>query len=317
MNLLRDAIEHPGAKEPTALRARGLSALAKLYLPGGDISSARACITEGLLIARGVGDPARTAELLELSAWIDFQQGDYATASKVMDEAVALARRAGEARLIASTLTHRGAITSSFDPDQARADLGESLSISREVGDQQRVINTLDGLALLELELGNIDQGRVHLEECVSICRGALHSETPKELLHALMNLGLATIMQGDVVNALRLRDESLRLCQEIGDLREVPYNLLGVALCLTVSGETELAISLHGAADDLIEKIGQSFEPLEDTLREQDCSRLRQLVGEKVFQSTYVLGRHLASSQAIELAEQALQRLLGAPSCT
>ena len=137
VNLLRDAIEHPGAKEPTALRARGLSALAKLYLPGGDISSARACITEGLLIARGVGDPARTAELLELSAWIDFQQGDYATASKVMDEAVALARRAGEARLIASTLTHRGAITSSFDPDQARADLGESLSISREVGDQQ------------------------------------------------------------------------------------------------------------------------------------------------------------------------------------
>jgi predicted ATPase/DNA-binding SARP family transcriptional activator/class 3 adenylate cyclase len=317
VSLLRDAIEHPDAKEPTSLRARGLSALAQMYLPSGDIPSARACITEGLLIARGVADPARTAELLELSAWIDFQQGDYATSSNVIDEAVALARQAGEARLIASTLTHRGAITSSLDPDQARADLDESLSISREVGDQQRVINTLDGLALLELELGNIDKGRVHLEECVSICRGLLHSETPKELLHALMNLGLATIMQGDVVNALRLRDESLRLCQRIGDLREVPYNLLGVALCLTVGGELELAISLHGAADDLIEKIGQSFEPLEDTLREKDCSRLRRLVGKNVFESTYAAGRQLTSSQAIELAEQALQRLLAAPSRT
>jgi non-specific serine/threonine protein kinase len=317
VNLLRDAIEHPGAKEPTALRARGLSALAQMYLPSGDIPSARACITEGLPIARGVGDPSRTAELLEVSAWIDFQQGDYTTASKVMDEAVALARQAGESRLIASTLTHRGAITSSLDPDRARADLGESLSISREVGDQQRVINTLDGLALLELELGNIDQGRVHLEECVSICRGLLHGETPKELLHALMNLGLATIMQGDVVSALRLRDESLRLCQDIGDLREVPYNLLGVALCLSVSDELEPAISLHGAADQLIEEIGQSFEPLEDTLREQDRSRLRRLMGKKEFESAYKVGRHLTSSQAIELAEQAIQRQLAATSRT
>ncbi|MGO9857037.1 MAG: BTAD domain-containing putative transcriptional regulator [Acidimicrobiales bacterium] len=315
LNLLRDAIERPGAKEPTALRARGLSALAQMYLPSGDIWSARTFVAEGLLIARGVGDPALTAEFLELSAWIDFQEGGYATASRVVDEAVALARQAGEARLIASTLTHRGAITSSIDPDQARADLGEALSISREVGDQQRVINTLDGLALLELERGNVDEGRAHLEECLSICRGLLQSETPNELLHALMNLGLATIMQGDVVNALRLRDESLRLCLDMGDLREVPYNLLGIALCLTVRGETELAMTLHGAADELIEEIGQSFEPLEDTLREQDHSRLRQLVGKKVFESTYAVGRHLASSQAIELAEQAIQRQLAATS--
>jgi len=312
-NFLRAAIDRPGAHEPSELRARGLRALAQMHLPRGETSSAHALVAEGLPIARGVGDCALTADFLDLSAWIDYLRGDYATASGVIDEAVALARQDGGATLIAQTLTHRGGINSSQDPDRARADLGEALSISREVGDHERVANTLNNLGLLELELGNVDEGRAYLEECVAIDRGFLGSEALL-LAQTLMNLGLGTIMQGDVANALRLWNESLRLCQDIGALRDHPYNLLGVALCLTVTDDLELATTLHGAADGLMEEMDQSFEPLEDKLRERDHSRLRQAMEENEFESAYAAGRRLTSSQAIALAEQTIQRLLAAP---
>ena len=255
------------------------------------------------------------ADFLDRSACIDFEHGDYQTASGVIDEAVALARQDGGALLIAQTLTHRGLVTSSLDPDQARANFGEALSISREMGDHSWLQVTLECLGCLELLLGNIDEGRSYLEECVSIGRGLLRSEEPNALLSPLMNLALATIMQGDIASTFRLQDESLRLCQEIGALRDFSYFVLGVALCMTISGEMELAMTLHGAADGLIEQMDRSFQPLEEELREQDHSRLRQAMGETAFESAYAAGRRLTSSEAIELAEQSIQRLREAPS--
>jgi hypothetical protein len=121
--------------------------------------------------------------------------------------------------------------------------------------------------------------------------------------------------MQGDVANALRLLDESLRICQKIGALRELLYKLLGVALCVTIAADIELSTTLHGAADGLMEEMGQSFEPLEDTLRERDHFHLRQTMGEAAFEAAYAAGRRLISSEAIELSEQAIQRLLATPA--
>ena len=151
-NLLRDAIDRSGTHQPSELRARGLRALAQMELPRGDLSSVHALVAEGLPIARAVGNPALTADFLDLSAWIDYMRGDYATASVLIDEAVVLARQDGKATRIARTLTHRGGINTSLEPDGARADLGEALSISREVGDHERAANTLNNLGLLELE---------------------------------------------------------------------------------------------------------------------------------------------------------------------
>jgi hypothetical protein len=62
------------------------------------------------------------------------------------------------------------------------------------------------------------------------------------------------------------------------------------------------------------MEEMDQSFEPLEDKLRERDHSRLRQAMEENEFESAYAAGRRLTSSQAIALAEQTIQRLLAAP---
>ena len=210
------------------------------------------------------GDLLLTVDFLDLSAWIiNFQDGDYITASGLIDEAVTLARQEGGAWNVARTLSHRGVIVVSLDPDQARADFGEAMSISREIGDQHYLAFSLMHLGDLELLLENVDEGRDCLQECVSICRDRLGSQAFGVLAEALDSLGLAAIMQGDVANALCFYDESFRLAQEMGSS---PFrNMLGLALCLNVSGELDLATMLHGAADGLIEQNGQSWAPLGD----------------------------------------------------
>jgi len=91
-------------------------------------------------------------------------------------------------------------------------------------------------------------------------------------------------------------------------------YNVLGVALCLSALGELELATRVHGAADGLIEHIGQSFVNLSGKLRERDHSHLRKTMGEKRFEAAYSAGRCLTSSEAVALAELSIQRLLDRP---
>jgi len=312
LNQLREALERLGPNEPRTLRAWGLAALAEMHLPLGGDSSARTYVEQGLQIARLLGDPALTVNFLDLSAWIDFQHGDYVAASGLINEAIALSRQDGGAWLIARTLSHRGAIISSLDPDRARADFGEALSISREIGDQHYLEFALMHLGDLELLLGNVDEGRVCLEECMSIGRGHLRGQASGLLTEALHSVGLAAIMQGDITNALRHFHESIRQAQEEGTPPD--SNVLGVALCLSASGEAELATRLHGAADELIGHIGQSFVNLDGKMRERDHSRLRQAMGEKPFELAYSAGRRLTSSEAVALAELSIQRLLGVP---
>jgi hypothetical protein len=91
-------------------------------------------------------------------------------------------------------------------------------------------------------------------------------------------------------------------------------YNVLGVALCLSALGELELATRVHGAADGLIEHIGQSFVNLSGKLRERDHSHLRKTMGEKRFEAAYSAGHLLTSSEAVALAELSIQRLLDRP---
>ncbi len=312
LNQLSEALGRLGPSEPSTLRARGLAALADMHLARGGVSSARACVEEGLQIARELSDPVLTVDFLDSSAWIYFQQGDYITASGLIDEAVALARQEGGAWNVARTLSHRGVIIVSYDPDRARADLSEALSISREIGDQHYVEFSLMHLGDLELVLGHVDEGRAYLEECVSISRGDDRSQASLLLSEALDSLGLAAIMQGDVANALCLYDESFRLTQERGG--PLSSNILGFALCLTVSGEWDLAARLHGAADGLMEQNGQSWAKLGNNVREPDHSRLRHSMGAKPFEVAYSAGHRLTSSEAVALTEQSIQPLLDTP---
>jgi predicted ATPase/class 3 adenylate cyclase len=304
--LFDDALDRPEAKTPSPLRVSALIAAAQMCLPRGESSPALTRIEEGLAIAQRIDAPALQAELLDMAAWIEnFVHGESDTASSLIDEAVDLARRSGDRRVVARALGHRGGIRSDLDPSGARVDLEEALSRFRETGDQERVANTLNSLGYLELECGDLEAGRAHLEEAAALARDS----STFQLSTCLQNLGLAAIMLGDVESALRVRAECLKLCQDLGTLREIPYNLLGVALCLTATGAMKLAAQFHGAADALLEAMRQPFEVLEERLREVDQSHLRTGLGELAFESAYRAGRLFSSSQAMELAQRELRR--------
>ena len=311
LDLLQEALGRCDPKDRTVLRASALAAAAQLSLYRAESDTARSLVEEGLGIARQVNDPAIEADLLDINAWTAFQTGDYDVASSLLDEAVDLARRADAGRLVARALAHRAGVKGSVDLEGARADIAEALDLVR-AGDPERVVSCLNILGCIELIGGNLEAGRAHLEEGRAIARDF----SSLQLMVITHNLGLAAIMQSDIARAVDLTVDSLRLIQQqLGDVPEIPYILLGAALCLSAAGALDLAAEVHGVADAILESMSQVFEPLEARLRHLDHSRLRHDLGEAVFETAYQAGRRLTFPEAAQLAQQQLEGSVSTPT--
>ena len=70
-----------------------------------------------------------------------------------------------------------------------------------------------------------------------------------------------------------------------------------------SVSAEPERAAVLHGAADAFRASVGEVWDPLEADMREQDQSRLRELLGDASFEAAYSEGKGIGKTDAIALA--------------
>jgi predicted ATPase/DNA-binding SARP family transcriptional activator/class 3 adenylate cyclase len=303
IDVLRRGLELQLAATPS-VRASALAAAAHLCLPRGQLDAASRYVEEGLSIAAQSERSDVLADLKDSAVWIDFFQHGQVDLSTIND-AVETARRSGDKGVVARVLAHRGGFQSTADPIAAKADLDEALAHFRSSGDAERTASALNTLGTIELSNHNLNAAREHLEEGRAIARPV----SLDEYMVITMTTALLEIMEGDISTARHLILESMKLSEDLNAPREIVYNLLHAALCLTAVGNLPDAIKLHAAADTLIESMGQSYEPLEMTLRLEDHDRLHTSVGDAAFMATYGAGRLLNVRQATELARQELER--------
>ncbi|HEY2443155.1 MAG TPA: AAA family ATPase, partial [Streptosporangiaceae bacterium] len=94
-------LKRPDAREPTAVRARALTVTCHLVDHFGADSAVTSMAAEAISIARSLGDDAVAADALGQLCWFRFEHGDLPAARAQIDEAVGLARTAGDPRLMA------------------------------------------------------------------------------------------------------------------------------------------------------------------------------------------------------------------------
>src|SRR6202020_1722352 len=104
-------LERPDARLPTRARARALTVRCHLLDHFGS-DPAPSMAGEALDIARGLGDHGIAADALAQLCWLRFEHGDLPAARDRIDEAVGLARAAGDPRLTAAILSRRGVFAS-------------------------------------------------------------------------------------------------------------------------------------------------------------------------------------------------------------
>jgi non-specific serine/threonine protein kinase len=145
---------------PSVARCRLLTSLARLEVVSGDYESARQHTEESVSILQAREDLIGLAEALAWAAAV--QTVGYSNpgqAVQLAQEAVQVARRAGEDRTVGTALNHLGlARLMSGEADRAVQVLEEAVGLMRRSGDGFETAKVLESLAHATLECGNSER---------------------------------------------------------------------------------------------------------------------------------------------------------------
>jgi predicted ATPase len=172
--------------EPTLVRAHCLSGRAVLGYLLGELDDAQRLAYAGVELMREIGSDEQVAQVLLAAAWVP-RHRDEARARELLEEALAIARRAGSTYILRSTLHHLGELERNAGAYDAGArHFTEALRLARELGDPAWIGAIGHSFADLELYRGrdavarDLYLGAAHVSVAgrfpsqVALCAGGL-----------------------------------------------------------------------------------------------------------------------------------------------
>jgi predicted ATPase/DNA-binding CsgD family transcriptional regulator len=289
-----------------AARIKALEALSWLTYDQFDIECMAAVAQEGMkLSAEAEIDGSLAASLrimLASPAWLG---GDYQRGKELLEESLALGRKAGDKVKTAEAAFQLAVVTNGLG-ERARAKeiFEEVISVCREAGYAYRLPDSLLSLGYTLMLEGDYDRGAALNEEAVAVCRE--HGYRQK-LNYALDNLGWAALLRGDHEGAKPFYEESLVVSKELGDRAIASESLEGMACVSAVRGEASRAARLFGAAEGLQETLREAVAlqhgPEEEAWREPYLATARSRLGEAAWEEALAEGRARGLQEAIEYA--------------
>lgn len=242
------------SEEPSEARAKALDGAGYLAGEQSDHTS-RGLLEESLRCARAVGSKTDIAiAASHLSVYMDMDEGEEARA--LGEEAVALAREAGDRYLLGVALNNLGQVTlyQFKDPQRTIELWEESLAIRREIGDASRVALSLTNLSYMALLNDDFERARLLADEALEVARGI---GDKRHTCFSLSNLGLASLGQDRIDAADAAFKESLTLAVDLGS-RQTIVEILGYMAVGAATREDPIrAAHLFGAATALEDVVG------------------------------------------------------------
>jgi predicted ATPase/DNA-binding CsgD family transcriptional regulator/Tfp pilus assembly protein PilF len=287
-------------------RLKALEALFWLTFEQWDLDRAEAVAHEGLKLSeKAEAGASRAASFRTMLAGPTWVGGDYERAKELLEESLALSRKADDKVGIAEALLQLGSATA-YQGDRARAKeiYEEGIAVCREVGYTSRLPDFLFSLGYQLMLEGDYERGAALNEEAAALLRERGYKSG---LHYALDNLGWAALLQGDHERAKTSYQESLTLCKELGDKMIASESLEGLACSSAAQGKGERAARLFGATEALHETVREAvaFEhtPEEAAWREPYLATTRSRLDEAAWQAAWAEGRAMSMEQAIEYA--------------
>jgi predicted ATPase/DNA-binding CsgD family transcriptional regulator len=295
---LRALLDVPAAQQATLPRARALSAAARLLQQTGDYATAGDYCQEALAMARAAGDDYLVAELLRIRAVILLRQGQPGASLPVIESGLGLAYRLGEPYLTAGLLSARA-----FAADVE----GNHAGAARDAAESARLFRQAGDRLGVGQMLGNLGYYELSAGDLDAARRHLAESHDIARplndrysIVHTTFNLGLAEYLGGSPDAARALFAESLDLAQRTGMRAMMAYALIGLALVGRGGTGAGWSARLHGAADQALSALGHALQPLEARLVGQDRQRLRAAMGAEAFDAEYAAGRTLDPAQVL-----------------
>ena len=296
--VLQALLDLPQAEPAALLRALALIDAAHLLMHTGDYAVAEECCREALAIARAAGDERLIAEGLSQHATTLLPQGKTDAALPLIERGLSLARPLAEPHLIARLLAARAFATSVAGDNEAAA---------RDAAEALRLFRQAGDQSRTAQMLDNIGYDELSAGDLEAARRHLAEAlnitravNDRNGTVYQTLNLGLAEYLGGSPEAADALFRESYDLARRMGMRSQVGYALVGLALAEHGTADPGWPARLHGAADQALADQGSYLEPLEAGLAVLDRDRLRAAMGVEAFEAEYAIGRTLDQAQVL-----------------
>ncbi len=298
---LRALLDLPAAGQSAMLRGRALATAAYLLEQTGGYALAQEYCEQALDLARPAGDDYLTADLEYVLAFVLLRRGQQHSALPLIESGLGLAAGLDDTHLTARLLSVR-----SYALDVA----GDHAGATSDAAESVRLFRQAGDQREVGTMLGNLGYAELSAGD-LDAARGHLLESLDifrglKDhygVVYETFNLGLAEYLGGSVRAAESLFAESLELARRVQIKASIGYALIGLAM--TGRGDTGPGRSarLHGAAQQALSVLGEIIEPLEGGLRERDCERLRSAMGAEAFEAEHAAGQAMTFEAILALA--------------
>lgn len=282
----------------------------------GDFQVARARLEQSISAYRKLGASHRAglAEALRQCGYCATEMGDYATASRMLTEALGTMRELKNPTGIARTLWQLGwAMLRSGDFEHAAQYFEEALPMVRQIGSKYQMSLVLSGLADLRFYRGDYEAAAALEEESLQCAREVGYTWRVPASLGSLARIA---IRQGNLKKAAALLGESITLRREIGEQGGTAWCLEKFAEVALIQAQHESsarqaeafgrAARLYGAAATLRAAIGSALDLIDQSDYERHLALIRGRLGQAAFKTIWAEGQAMALEQAIAYALEA-----------
>jgi len=186
------------------------------------------------------------------------QLSDYPTASRYLEEGLAIARAAGASAMEVMALNGLGwALMSQGKYDDARPYLTKALTLGRKTKDRQGVALALHHLGDVAYRQGDSDAAANYAWECLALYRSL---SDRLGIAGAFRILGFVAYMRGQYDDATQHYEESRRMYEEIGDRWGVGTGYINLGEAARRQGRFADAAHYYEQSLPFIKTIGNRF---------------------------------------------------------
>jgi non-specific serine/threonine protein kinase len=240
------------------------------------------------------------------------EQGEYARATALCEECLALARELGNTEGIANALLGLGDLArDQGDAGQVRAYCEESLVLFRDLDQKWAIGFTLNNLALAAYLEGDLALAASRAEESDSFFRGLRGGPSQAEVL---ITLGRVMEAQGEVAAAHASLTEALTLAWPKGPRIVVAMALEELGAQAVRKGHAQLGVRLLAAVAMLRQTLGTPIRPADRPSIERGLATARTTLGDATFTNAWATGQRLPLDEIVAHALAGPDGGAGAP---
>ena len=260
-----------------------------------DLATARRLAEQAVQVARQLGDERLLSRALGSLCATHFFAGEPETGRPFGQESVERARRLGDDVELAWSL-NRYLMT--IDPARARPLYAEAIACTERTGDHltSSVLHSNAGGAALSA--GDIPAARAHLEAAAQVAQ-----QIGYEHAGAQANLGDVLRADKDPGGARSAFEGALRIGRRNGDNWHLAYAVLGLACLAGDAGDWDRAAALHGVAQAFQDRTGNSWQESAARDRRDSLDQAGAHLGAEQLERAYATGLALSLDKALDLA--------------